>query len=117
MKHSPPDLVGVSGSKAPGGLSVEARRRWSALVSEYSIVDAAGVQILATALEAFDRMRQAQRRIRKDGTTTKDRFGQLRAHPLLVIERDARAAWLAGLKALNLDLEPLKDRPGRPGGS
>jgi hypothetical protein len=86
------------------------------LVTEYAIADAAGLQILATSLEAFDRLRAAQRAIKRDGQTMKDRFGQVRAHPLLSVERDARAAWLAGLKALNLDLEPLHDRVGRPPG-
>jgi P27 family predicted phage terminase small subunit len=100
----------------PAGLSREARRRWTALVEEFAIGDSAGLQILATALEAFDRMRQAQRRVKKDGPVFKDRFGQMKAHPLLTIERDARAAWLASLKALNLDIEPLRDRVGRPGG-
>jgi glutathione S-transferase len=45
-----------------------------------------------------------------------DRFGQPKPHPLLATERDARAQFLAALKALNLDLEPLRDRVGRPGG-
>ncbi len=47
---------------------------------------------------------------------TIDRFVQRKPHPLLAAERDARAQMLAALKALNLDLEPLKDR-GRPPGS
>ena len=47
----------------------------------------------------------------------RDRYGQLKAHPAVNIERDARAAMLAALKAMNLDVEPLRDRPGRPGGS
>ena len=46
-----------------------------------------------------------------------DRFGQVKSHPLLSVERDSRAQYLAALKALNLDLEPLRDKPGRPGGS
>jgi hypothetical protein len=45
-----------------------------------------------------------------------DRFGAPKPHPLLPIERDSRAAFLAGMKALQLDLEPLRDHPGRPGG-
>jgi P27 family predicted phage terminase small subunit len=100
----------------PRSLSAEARRRWRELVKEYTIADAAGLQVLATYLEAFDRMRGAQRRVKRDGQTFRDRFGQVKAHPLLAVERDARAACLAALKALNLDLEPLHDRPGRPGG-
>jgi hypothetical protein len=76
--------------------------------------DDAGLLILSTAFEAFDRMREAQSAINRDGTTVVARFGQLKAHPLLPVERDARAQFLAGLKALNIDLEPLRDRPGRP---
>ena len=41
---------------------------------------------------------------------------QPRAHPLLAVERDSRAQMLAAMKALNLDLEPPRDGPGRPGG-
>lgn len=48
--------------------------------------------------------------------TFTDRFGQIKAHPLLPVERDARAAFLAGLRSLNLDFEPLHDGPGRPAG-
>jgi len=102
---------------APRGLSTEARKRWQDLQAEYEIVDAAGLQILATYCEAFDRMRSAQRAIKRDGQTSTDRFGQRKAHPLLSVERDARAAMLAALRGLNLDVEPLRDRPGRPGGS
>jgi hypothetical protein len=71
---------------------------------------------LRVALEAHDRMRAAQKCIGKDGATIEDRFGQLRAHPLLAVERDARASFLAGMRSMNLDLEPLRDRAGRPGG-
>jgi hypothetical protein len=46
-----------------------------------------------------------------------DRFGQLRAHPAVAIERDARDQMLRALKLLNLDIEPLRGRVGRPAGS
>lgn len=61
-------------------------------------------------------MRHAQEAIRAEGMTVLDRFGQRKAHPLLPAERDARAQMLAALRALNLDVEPLQDRPGRPAG-
>ena len=100
----------------PKGLSAEAKRLWRLLLEEYAIEDAGGLAVLSTGLEAFDRMRLAQKAIAKDGMTVTDRFGQAKAHPLLTVERDSRAQWMAALKALNLDLEPLHDRPGRPGG-
>jgi hypothetical protein len=95
-------------------LSAEARRLKAAIVGEFAIEDAAGLVVLQTALEARDRMRQAQ--IAADGLTCRDRFGQIKAHPLVTVERDARAQFLAGLKQLGLDLEPLHDGPGRPAG-
>jgi hypothetical protein len=42
--------------------------------------------------------------------------GLRKAHPAIAIERDARIALLAALRALKLDLEPLEPRVGRPGG-
>jgi P27 family predicted phage terminase small subunit len=100
----------------PKRLSAEARKSWQKVVDEYQIVDDTGLIILTTAFEAFDRMRSAQEQIKLEGMTSTDRFGQVKAHPLLTVERDARAQFLAALKALNLDVEPLADRPGRPDG-
>lgn len=102
--------------KAPSHLSTEAKRIWQEILSEYSIDDAAGLRILRVSLEAFDRAQAARASIDKEGMTVRDKFNQLKPHPLLPIERDSRASFLAGLKALNLDLEPLRDRPGRPAG-
>ena len=75
-----------------------------------------GLEVLRLFCEALDRLRDAQRRIQQDGPTYSDRFGQLKAHPLLAVERDARSQMLQALRALNLTVEPLRDGPGRPGG-
>ena len=101
----------------PAGLSREAKKWWREITDEYGISDSGGLLLLRTALEALDRMRQAQKAIKKDGATVLDRFEQRKPHPLLVIERDSRAAMIQALKALNLDVIPLHDRPGRPGGT
>lgn len=103
--------------KAPTHLSTAAKKLWNDIFTEYAIDDAAGRAILRAALEAFDRSQDARKAINKDGMTVTGRDGQKRSHPLQTVERDNRAAFLAGLKALNLDLEPLRDGPGRPGGS
>jgi P27 family predicted phage terminase small subunit len=100
----------------PGHLSTEGKNIWTEIISEYSIDDAAGLRILRVACESFDRAQSARETIEKDGLTTIDKAGQIKPHPLLACERDSRAAFLAGLKALNLDLEPLRDKPGRPPG-
>lgn len=102
--------------KPPKTLSTEASSWWKKLIEDYAINDEAGFLLLQTGLEAFDRMRGAQEVIRREGLQVKDRFDQAKAHPLLTVERDSRAQMLMALKALNLDLEPLNDKPGRPGG-
>ena len=102
--------------KAPQHLSREGKRWWRKITAEYSIDDEAGKLLLQTALEAFDRMKKAAERIDQDGDAVEDRFGQVKPHPLLNAERDARSQMLAALKQLNLDVEPLRDAPGRPPG-
>ena len=106
----------MSTQKAPSHLTAEAKKIWREILDEYAIDDAAGLRILRVALEAFDRAQAARATIDNDGRTIKDKFDQTKPHPLLPIERDSTAPFLAGLKALNLHLEPLKDRPGRPAG-
>ena len=105
-----------SALKSPPGLSASARAWWRKLTAEYAICDQAGLLLLQTALQAHDRMNQARDLIAKHGAVTVDRFGQLRPNPATTIERDSRAAMLAALKALNLDVEPLRDAAGRPPG-
>jgi P27 family predicted phage terminase small subunit len=102
--------------RAPKHLSKEAKRIWRDIVAEYAIDDVAGLKILRVALEALDRAQAAREIIDRDGMTLTDKFGQTKSHPLLANERDSRAAFLAGVKALNLDIEPLHPGPGRPSG-
>lgn len=102
--------------KTPPGLSAAAKEWWKKLATEYEIDDAAGLLLLETALQAFDRMHQARELITQHGAVTMDRFNQLRPNPATTIERDSRAAMLGALKALNLDIEPLHDGAGRPPG-
>jgi len=61
-------------------------------------------------------MKEAQETLAKEGLVVTDRHGQQRAHPCTAIERDNRAQMLSALKQLNLDLEPLQPRIGRPAG-
>lgn len=100
----------------PKHLSKESKKIFRSIVSDYGIYDEAGLKILQAALEAFDRAQAARVAIDEQGMTIKDKFGQIKPHPLLANERDSRAAFLAALKALNLDIETLNDGPGRPPG-
>ena len=101
----------------PSHLSPEAKRWWRAIFREYSVDDEAGRLLMQTAMEAFDRMRQAQAAIAAEGPAVQDRYGQYREHPCCAVERDSRGQMLTALKAMNLDVEPLRDGPGRPPGS
>ena len=100
----------------PKHLSRESKAIWRGLVNEFQLDDVAGQRILQAALEARDRASAARQQIDAEGMTVKDKFDQVKPHPLLSCERDSRAAFLSGLKALNLDLEPLRDSSGRPPG-
>ena len=94
-------------------LSERAKKLKDSIKKEYDITDEAGLAILDTACEALDLMRKSQKVVDRDGLTVTGDRGQIKAHPLLSIIRDSRAQFLMALKHLNLDLEPLRDRPGR----
>lgn len=89
-----------------GHLSTEGRRWYDRLREEWGIEDQVGQLTLMVACEAFDRMREAQELIRRDGVTILDRFEQVKANPATTVERDARAAMLAALRQLGIDEEP-----------
>ena len=90
----------------PDSISPEAGEWWTKITDEYSIDDPAGFLLLQTALESFDRMRQAQQTIAAEGATIADRFEQQKPHPLLVTERDSRSQMLQAMKLLKLDFAP-----------
>src|SRR5262245_3855667 len=88
---------------APGHLAAIERGMWNDLTAEYRFDDAASKALLTTALEAHQRARQCREAIDRDGATFVDRFNQIRVHPLLAAERDARSAFLTAMRALSLD--------------
>ena len=101
----------------PGHLGKHGRAFWRAVQAEYSVADAAGLELLTTAATCLDRMRAAQAAIAQHGELTIDRYGSPKLNPACGLEKDARAGFLASVRALNLDLEPLRDAPGRPAGT
>jgi P27 family predicted phage terminase small subunit len=102
--------------KAPRHLKKPGRVLWKKLREEFDIEDAAGLELVRKIAEYEDQIIDMTAQIEKDGLTFKDRFDQMKAHPLLAARRDLQSAQLHTLKALNLDLEPLHDGPGRPSG-
>ncbi|MBE0656918.1 MAG: hypothetical protein IH602_04460 [Bryobacteraceae bacterium] len=106
----------IKNHRPPRHLSEEARGWWKRLMAEFDIDDQPGLLTLQSTLEAFDRLRESQAVLAKEGITVKDRFGQPKQHPATMVERDARTALMRGLKALNLDVV-MPNPIGRPGGS
>ena len=106
--HRPPE--------PPAHLGEDGLSLWRGIRREYNIDDPAGLELLRQAAECADRIASVRQQI--------DQQGELliiknvpRVNPLCSVERDQRAALVRCLRNLNLDLEPLRDRPGRPAGS
>jgi hypothetical protein len=100
--------------KPPKHLKKHGRQAFETLQAPYGITDEAGVMICTKFAELADELADFDRQIAKEGSTFRDRFGGIKPHPLLAARRDTRSAQLQLLKALNLDLEPVQERPGRP---
>ena len=98
----------------PDHLGDAGRAFYSSVAGEYGISDAAGVALLVAAAECVDRMRAAQASIAEHGELVIDRYGAPKLNPACNLEKDSRSGFLAAMRALNLDLEPLRDGPGRP---
>ena len=102
--------------RAPSHLKPDGAKLWRDLSTEYSIGDAAGLALVERAAECMDRLRSAQAAIVAHGEVVLDRYGAPKLNPACGLEKDARNGLFAALKALNLDLEPLRDAVGRPPG-
>lgn len=102
--------------RAPKGLGNSGRRLWGAIQAEYFIRDPGGLSHLLSACRAEDDLARMRATVTADGDMIEDRFHQKVPHPLLVAIRGSEAVKRQALGALNLDLEPLHDKPGRPPG-
>lgn len=99
----------------PKHLTKESKKIYKNLLENYEFNGESDLKTLQVTLEAFDRCQGARQQIQKDGLIIHDRFNTPRAHPLLSVERDSRAAFLAGLKALKLAEDDIRQAgPGSP---
>jgi len=87
---------------APAHLSAAAKKLWARLTADFHLDDAAGMLLLQSACEAFDRLQEARRLIDKEGAIVRDRWGQAKSHPACGIERDARGQMHGALRLLKL---------------
>jgi phage terminase small subunit len=108
--------IGADPLAPPPHLGEAGLRLWHDIQRSYAIDDPGGRALLAIACEAGDRLASCRLQLDRDGEVIMVR-GLPRAHPAAQIERDARSAQIRALKELRLDVEPLRDKPGRPSGS
>ena len=88
----------------PAHLAAPEAALWRSLAAEYAFTDPASLALLQSAMESHQRARKCREAVDADGETLLDRFQQVKPHPLLAAERDARAAFLAAMRLLRLDV-------------
>src|SRR5215211_3584357 len=85
---------------APNALAPSEADLFRTIIRDYRIHDEVSLRIIEEGLLSLQRAREAREQIDKDGLTFVDKHGQPRVHPLLAVERDARAAALAAFRQL-----------------
>lgn len=90
---------------APDHLAPETRLWWDTIVRDYQL-EAHHLKLLQATAEAWDRFQQARAELARDGLTVKTGDGNIKAHPCVAIERDARTSFARLLRDLDLDVEP-----------
>ncbi|MEX2141610.1 MAG: P27 family phage terminase small subunit [Pirellulales bacterium] len=100
--NTPPEHLAAAGS-----------RFWAAVVSEYDLEPHAA-EVLRAACEQLDRASAARAIIDAEGLTTVDRFGQVKPHPAVGIEKEAHLAFMRLRRELNVDTPPAESRGTRP---
>jgi phage terminase small subunit len=102
--------------RCPKGYSREARGLWQQVVELWEL-DPAALALLDNSCRALMRCREAQRLLARDGIILQDRSGRAKAHPAVAIEQGAMLAMLRHMRALELNVDPIRDQLGRPAGT
>ena len=105
--------------QAPRHLSPASRKLFRQLAGDYELDrEPHALETLRLACEALDRCSEAREVLAAEGVIVRDRFGQVRAHPAVAIERDSRLAVLRGFRELALEGGTPDDvRPPRVNGA
>jgi hypothetical protein len=115
----PPPLTVVdattTGTPPPRKLGRHGLALWNDIMAEYLIQDRGGIELLAQACGAQDRLEALREAIDRDGPTVRTRNGP-RAHPALRDELACRAFIVRTLERLGLNVEAIKPvgHPTRP---
>lgn len=85
-------------------LSGRAARVWLEVQAGWSL-DPTSLELLRCAVEALQRADECARQVNAEGSTFRDRWGQVRPHPAALLERDHRGQAARHLQALGVSLE------------
>lgn len=98
----------------PAHLSAEAAAWWREVLRDYDL-EPHHLRLLQAAAEAWDRMQQARKALADHGGLTfTDPNGNIRAHPCVAMERDARVAFARLVRELDLDAGAPAERSRPP---
>lgn len=86
---------------SPKHLNAAGRNLYQRLCLEFELEGEDSLTLATLAAEAADRETQCRRKIRDEGLTITDRFGQPKAHPALAVEHKARTQLAAILAQLH----------------
>jgi hypothetical protein len=99
----------------PPDLNETGAALWRDIVSVYEFSDLASYETLFQVCASADRATECAEEIAKTGVLMRNsNTGTVRGNPLIKDELALRAFICMALARLGLDLEPLRDRPGRP---
>jgi len=97
----------------PKFLSKESKKLWKEYCSRYDF-ECHAFKILEIALSCYDRVLEARKILNSEGVTCEDRWGVVKQHPAVAIELKYERLMIDSMGKLNLDVEPLRETPGRP---
>lgn len=92
-------------ARPPAHLRAETKSWWRRVVAEYQL-EQHHLKLLQLAAESWDRANEARESLAISGLTFVDDRRNVRANPLIAVEKDAKALFMRALGALQLDLEP-----------
>jgi len=102
-----------SQQRPPKHLSSEGKGFWLTVVRDFELEDH-HIRLLTAACECLDRAAEARTAVKRDGPYFKTRYGELRPHPGIAVERDQKALLARLLRELNLDTNMPAEAYSRP---
>jgi len=115
-----PKLVELTGGTSrsdvdpmPSDLGHDGALLWQRVQREYQIRDCGGLELLRQGFRAADRAERCRRQIDAEGETITTRHGP-KENPLCKVELANRHFVARVIRALGLDVEPIRPASGRP---